>query len=438
MATSRVKHKVAYLHDPEVGSFYYGAHHPFKPHRMQVTHQLILGYELHKKMMCYKPHKASESELKKFHTEEYIDFLMKIGPDNMDSMRNEMRNHNVGKVGENDCPVFDGIFPYCQMLAGGSIDGAYKLIDGTADIAINWSGGFHHARAEEASGFCYINDAVLAMVEMLKFYPRVLYVDIDVHHGDGVEEAFWCTDRVMCVSFHKYDGIFFPQTGDITEIGEGQGKYTSINVPLHDGMDDSSYEQVFKPIMRAIMGTFDPKCIVLQCGADSLAGDRLGPWNLSVKAHGDCVDFMKSFNVPMLVVGGGGYVIRNVSRCWVWETAVVTGTEVPNDLPWSEYWDYFAPSYQLHADLRCKGLPYIKNRNTAQYLDGVRKQIFENLRHLQGAPSVQMQEIPPPLYTDMDSEDEDMLTDDQRRVRDLEQSIEHPAEYFPGPDFRQG
>ena len=112
-----------------------------------------------------------------------------------------------------------------QIFTGGSLDGAHRLIDGSADIAINWSGGLHHAKSDEASGFCYINDIVLAILELLRFYPRVLYVDIDVHHGDGVEEAFVNTDRVMTVSFHKYDGNFFPQTGDVTEIGEGAGRY---------------------------------------------------------------------------------------------------------------------------------------------------------------------------------------------------------------------
>jgi len=119
--------------------------------------------------------------------------------------------------------------------------------------------------------------------------PRCRYVDIDVHHGDAVQNAFENTDRVMTVSFHKYDGDYFPQTGDVTEIGEGAGRYCSVNVPLQDGIDDNCYEQIFKPIMREVMGTYDPKVIVLQCGADSLAGDRLGLFNLSIAAHGECV-----------------------------------------------------------------------------------------------------------------------------------------------------
>ena len=104
------------------------------------------------------------------------------------------------------------------------------------------------------------------------------------------------------------------------------GRYYSVNVPLNDGIDDNSYEQMFKPVMREILGSYNPKAIVLQCGADSLAGDRLGVFNLSVEAHGKCVSFLKGFNLPMLVLGGGGYVIRNVARCWAHETALLTQT----------------------------------------------------------------------------------------------------------------
>jgi acetoin utilization deacetylase AcuC-like enzyme len=374
----------------------------------------------------------------KFHTDEYIEFLREISPDNMQqqNMVARMKEHNVGAVGQYDCPVFDGIFPYCQLYTGGSLDGAARLIDGTADIAINWSGGLHHGKRNEASGFCYTNDIVLAIIELLKFYPRVLYVDIDIHHGDGVEEAFFLTDRVMTVSFHKYDGAFFPQTGALADIGEGKGKYYSINVPLDDGIDDESYEQIYKPVIRAIMGSYKPEAIVLQCGTDSLAGDRLGVFNLSVKGHGECVRFVKSFNIPTLVLGGGGYTIRNVARCWAWETAIICDSQVSNDLPWTDYWHYYAPSYQLHADLRGKDWSYNENRNSPQQLEKIRNECLENLRKLQGAPSVQMKVMPPAVYVDMDSEDEDSLTDDQRRVLELERRVVHSAEYFPPEKFQ--
>ena len=107
-----------------------------------------------------------------------------------------------------------GLYEFCQLSAGGSVASAVKLNKQAADIAINWAGGLHHAKKSEASGFCYVNDIVLAILELLKYHQRVLYIDIDIHHGDGVEEAFYTTDRVMTVSFHKY-GEYFPGTGDL-------------------------------------------------------------------------------------------------------------------------------------------------------------------------------------------------------------------------------
>jgi len=148
-----------------------------------------------------------------------------------------------------DCPVFDGLFEFCSISAGGSIAAANKLTRGESDIAINWAGGLHHAKKTEASGFCYINDIVLAVLELLRFHQRVLYIDIDIHHGDGVEEAFYTTDRVMTASFHMTE--FFPGTGKLEETGIGKGKNYAVNVPLQKGMDDWSYQNLFEPVSIA-------------------------------------------------------------------------------------------------------------------------------------------------------------------------------------------
>ena len=119
--------------------------------------------------------------------------------------------------------------------------------DGAADIAINWAGGLHHAKKREASGFCYINDIVLAILELLRIFPRVLYIDIDCHHGDGVEEAFYTTDRVLTCSFHKF-GDYFPGTGHINDKGKDKGRGYSVNVPLRDGLTDEAFKHVFQPV----------------------------------------------------------------------------------------------------------------------------------------------------------------------------------------------
>lgn len=293
-----------------------------------------------------------------FHTDEYIDFLAKVTPDNMDAYMREQGRYNVG----DDCPVFDGLFEFCGISAGGSMEGAARLNRKKCDIAVNWAGGLHHAKKSEASGFCYVNgmlppwiassnnhfkgrpfantalDIVLAIIELLRFNKRVLYVDIDVHHGDGVEEAFYTTDRVMTVSFHKY-GEYFPGTGELRDIGIGSGKNYAVNFPLRDGIDDVSYETIFEPVIEAVMKYYQPEAVVLQCGGDSLSGDRLGCFNLSMRGHANCVNFVRSFGLPTLVVGGGGYTMRNVARTWAYETGRLVGVEMDSTLPYNEYYD---------------------------------------------------------------------------------------------------
>ena len=178
-------------------------------------------------------------------------------------------------------------------------------------------------------------------------HARVLYIDIDVHHGDGVEEAFYCTDRVMTFSLHKY-GDFFPGTGHIKDTGAKDGTGYSVNAPLTSGMTDATYEEIFKPVMAKIMEIYRPGAIVLQCGADSLTGDRLGCFNLSLKGHAECVKYTKSFGVPTLVLGGGGYTIRNVARCWAYETSVLLDKDISNDIPYNDYFEYYGPDFKLH------------------------------------------------------------------------------------------
>lgn len=341
-------------------------------------------------MSCYKPHPAAAGEMTNFHTEDYVQFLSKISPDNLRQYAASMQRFNAGET--TDCPVFDGLFEFTQLYTGASLDGAVQLCQGTADVCINWSGGLHHAKKGEASGFCYINDIVLAILELLKEHARVLYIDIDVHHGDGVEEAFYTTDRVMTFSLHKY-GDFFPGTGHISDVGAKDGIGYSVNAPLNNGITDTAYvESLFKPVMNKIMETFQPGAIVLQCGADSLTGDRLGCFNLTLKGHAACVQHTLSFGVPTLVLGGGGYTIRNVARCWAYETAVLLDKhkDIPNEIPYNDYFEYYAPDYELHLTPEP-----MENLNGKDMLENVRVELLQQLSDLQGAPSVAMHQVPP-------------------------------------------
>ncbi|KAK9362030.1 hypothetical protein V1504DRAFT_404639 [Lipomyces starkeyi] len=406
---SSQKQRVAYFYDSDVGNYAYGAGHPMKPHRIRMAHSLVMNYGLYKKMEIYRAKPATKQEMCQFHTDEYVDFLSRVTPDNMDMFAKEQVKFNVG----DDCPVFDGLFEFCSISGGGSMEGAARLNRGKCDIAINWAGGLHHAKKSEASGFCYVNDIVLGILELLRYHPRVVYIDIDVHHGDGVEEAFYTTDRVMTCSFHKY-GEYFPGTGELRDIGIGKGKNYAVNFPLRDGIDDVTYKSVFEPVITAIMEWYRPTAVVLQCGGDSLSGDRLGCFNLSMKGHANCVSFVKSFGLPTLVVGGGGYTMRNVARTWTYETGLLVGQIVGPEIPYNDYYEYYGPDYQL--EVRPSNM---QNANSKEYLDRIRTTVLENLSRTKFAPSVQMTDVP----RDAPEEEPEEDTEESKDMRGGSQEV---------------
>ena len=417
------RERICYYYDEEVGRNYYGPNHPMKPHRLCMTHDLILAYDLHKHLQVYRPRASTNEEFIQFHSEDYVSFLTKITPDKQQQYVSQMQKFNLGE----DCPIFDHMLDFCRRYTGGSIDGATRLNEGLSDIAINWSGGLHHAKKAEASGFCYINDLVLAILELLKQHARILYIDIDIHHGDGVEEAFYMTDRVMTVSFHKYGDMFFPGTGSLRDIGAGSGKYYSVNVPLNDGIDDSSFVDLFKFVMQDVMDMFQPGAIVLQCGADSLAGDRIGCFNLSLKGHSDCVAFMKSFNKPILVTGGGGYTKSNVARCWTNETAVLLNKDLAEDIPpHQNYYEYYADA---EHKLKAYAPVWIENLNSPQDIVSLKQNVRKNLHSLQFAPSIEFAEAPPANL--LPEFDESELNPDERYGNQYgrDSILEHNAEF---------
>lgn len=428
-------YKVSWHSNPEIEKHHFGHAHPMKPWRLTLAKGLIMSYGMHAAMDTYVSRQATREEMEDFHSEEYLNYLK--------TAKVAMPDDDYPKdfnLGGSDCPIFEGLFNYCSMYSGASIDAARKLCNNESDIAINWSGGLHHAKKAEASGFCYVNDIVLAILQLLRKHPRVLYIDIDVHHGDGVEEAFWSTDRVMTLSIHKYDGLnFFPGTGDIDRTGpdnEGNpGAHHAINVPLSDGIDDDQYVFLFKTIVGMCVERFQPTAIVLQCGADSLAGDRLGRFNVQVQGHGACVTFCKSLKIPLLLVGGGGYTPRNVARAWAHETSIAIGCDatlnpiIPEHTPYRSHFRHdtiFPTLEQILGDPR-------PNKNTKRKVEEIVQSITEQLRFVNAAPSVQSTVIPPDLAGLKDDVENKLREEkeeyDETLRSDKEQGLGVPMEY---------
>ena len=286
-----------------------------------------------------------------------------------------------------------------QISTGGSIDAAVMLNHKMTDVCINWAGGLHHAKKEEASGFCFVNDIVIAILELLKYHNRVLYIDIDVHHGDGVEEAFYTTNRVLTVSFHRYGDGFFPGTGDLMDIGCGEGKYFSLNVPLKPYINDKQFEDIFCSIMAKVKEHYRPDAVVLQCGADSLAGDKLGTHNTTLKGHGECVRFIKSWGLPLMILGGGGYTIKNVARCWAYETGLsVNYSKLDDNLPMNDYYEFYGPEYTLQIKPS-----EVATQNSKEYIDFLKTRCFQHLKQMEHAPNVGIYDYVPRDFFSIES-----------------------------------
>ncbi|KAF8100077.1 hypothetical protein N665_0231s0016 [Sinapis alba] len=388
------KRRVSYFYEPTIGNG-----NRRESQQISTTYNLIRSYNLHHYLDITRPTLADDSDLTQFHSPEFISFLRSVTPEYVDSARSKRFN-----LDEWDTPVFSGLFDYCRICAGGSICAAAKLNRHDADIVINWSGGMHRVKRDKACGFGYVNDVVLGILELLKVFKRVLYIDIGYYHGDAVQEAFNKTDRVMTVSFHKSGEFSHQRTGDIADYGVEKGEYYSLNAPLKNGLDDASFNTLFVPIIHKAMEVYQPEAIVLLCGPDSLSGDALGKFNLTIKGHAACLQYIRSLNVPLMLLGGEGHTLGNVARCWCYETAVAVGKELNDYCPIIVGDECFAPDYQLHIEANL-----VENLNTDGDIAKIKTTLLKQLSQVIHAPSVQFQDTPPISQVTEEAE-EDMET----------------------------
>ncbi|KAG8223576.1 hypothetical protein J437_LFUL003040 [Ladona fulva] len=342
--------------------------------KADLVDNLIKAYGLCKYMKISAAEPASYDDLTSFHSSCYIDFLREVNEsDDLENVEEEEADFGLGY----DCPIFENIYNFASWIGGGSLTAANILINEEAKIAINWCGGWHHAQRDEARGFCYINDIVIAIQKLREKFDKVLYIDLDIHHGDGVENAFSFSRKVMTVSLHKYEVGFYPCTGSLCDVGFGNGKYFSVNVPLQDGITDDRYFCLFERVLSLVMNAFAADAVVVQCGADSISGDPIGTFNLTPKGMGKCVERILSYKLPTLFLGGGGYNITNTAKCWTYLTSVILRKKLPTDIPDHLYFTRYGPDFDLEIDAGLR-----RDLNTIPEIENIIKVIAQNLSNL--------------------------------------------------------
>lgn len=321
--------KKAFIYTDEFTKYDYGSSHPLKTFRLKLTYELIEACGLFSlpDVILREPGKASDEDLFLFHKPEYIEMLKSV---NNGAPAPGME---VFGLGPGDNPLFEGLFDWSRTVAGASLKAADLVESGEAAIAFNISGGLHHAMPASASGFCYINDPVLAIMSLLKKDRKVAYIDIDAHHGDGVQEAFIESDRVLTISIHETGKMLFPGTGFETELGINKGKGYAVNIPMPPYSDDELFVHAFRETVPAFLEKFRPDIVVTQLGVDSFAGDPLA--HLSYTTNGFCevVKIIREVSSKWVALGGGGYDIANVARAWTLAWAIMNDVDLPDRVP---------------------------------------------------------------------------------------------------------
>jgi acetoin utilization protein AcuC len=310
--------KLAFLYSPEVEGLSYPPECPFKTQRAGLTRLRLKSFGLFggEGRLEVAPRKASLAELKWFHSAHYLKELQRAaaGDLTVDGLR-------LG-LGGPDTPVFKDMFEWGAWACGAGLVAADCLLESRVDIAFNLLGGFHHAMAERAAGFCYLNDLVLACRKLADAGKRVLYLDVDAHHGDGVQAAFYRRKDVLTISLHESGKTLFPWGGFENEIGEGPGRGYNVNVPLPAETYDEAFLTAFDRVVMPLAEAFRPDVMVLELGMDTLAGDPLTHLRLTNNVVVEIFERLLRFQFPILVAGGGGYHVENTVRGWAlaWQT----------------------------------------------------------------------------------------------------------------------
>ncbi|HEV8673144.1 MAG TPA: acetoin utilization protein AcuC [Methylomirabilota bacterium] len=321
--------KTALIYSDVWARFDYGPGHPLRMERLGLTFALMEAFGLTTlpETRVVAPTSAPDPVLLGFHTAEYLEALRAAS-----AGQNVPRLYCYG-LGPGDNPIWPGMYEASALACGASIQAAELVATGEVERAFAFTGGLHHAMPDRASGFCYLNDAVLAIQALRARGRRVCYVDIDAHHGDGVQYAFYDTPDVLTISTHERGDRLFPGTGFVEEIGTGAGRGYAVNLPLQPYTDDGVYLAVFDAVVPPIVRAFRPDVVVAQLGIDSHRTDPLTHLALSVDGFAEAVRRILGFAPRLVALGGGGYDLGNVARAWTIAWALMNGVTLPDRLP---------------------------------------------------------------------------------------------------------
>ena len=322
--------RAAYVYDDSLSRHVLSDRHPMRPVRLQYTNALLRGYGAFEDpgALVVAPRPATEEELLTFHEDWYVEMVRRLSDG--EEMSGATR-FGFSQTGDN--PIYRGMYEAALLATGTSVQAAELVADGTVSAAFAPAGGLHHAASGHASGFCIFNDPVVAINVLRKRGLRVAYVDIDAHHGDGVQNAFYAVDDVLTISMHESGRWLFPGTGEVSELGEGTGRGYSVNLPLFPYTSDEVFLEAFEAIVPPMVRAFAPDIIATQLGVDAYVHDPLTHLALTTHGYVAAVERLGALGYPWLAFGGGGYDLDAVPRCWTMAYGVMLGRQWPDELP---------------------------------------------------------------------------------------------------------
>ncbi len=325
------------IYHPAYRNYGFGDHHPFRPVRVDMTLDLIraLGHDVR----AVAPEPATREEILAIHEDYYVRRVEEL------SAGRDVPDCQDYGLGTPDTPAFPGMDEAARWQVGGTLAGARRICEAGEKRVLQLGGGLHHARRNFASGFCVYNDLAVAIDLLTRHGLWVAYIDIDVHHGDGVQQIFYEDRRVMTISLHESGQFLFPGTGDVRELGSGVGRGLKLNVPLAPLSEGPSYLEVFDQVVSAALRHFRPGVLVVQAGADAHFDDQLADLMLTTSDYSEIfrriLGWADAFTAGrVLFTLGGGYSLRAAPRVWALLYLLIHDLPVPAEIPeaWRRRW----------------------------------------------------------------------------------------------------